>query len=316
MSPRSTPRPTIADWWQTASTPVDGAGDGVRVAHVALDELGARVEVVGPLAVRGLEQRVEHADLVALLQQRVDDVRADEAGAAGDEDHGAPGYRLAPVPDVILPVLNERDAIPWVLERMPAGYAPIVVDNGSTDGSGELAASLGARVVVEPVPGFGAACFAGLTAAESDVVCFMDCDASFDPRELPRVADPVLAGEAQLMLGARRPVARGAWPLHARAANAVLAVELRRRTKVPLRDLGPMRAAPRQALLDLGLRDRRFGWPLEMVLRASAAGWTIREVGVSYHPRDGRSKVTGTRARDRPGDPRHDESLTVTPGSE
>jgi len=198
------------------------------------------------------------------------------------------------VPDVILPVLNERDAIPWVLERMPAGYAPIVVDNGSADGSGELAASLGARVVVEPVPGFGAACYAGLTAAESDVVCFMDCDASFDPRELPRVADPVLAGDVALMLGARKPVTRGAWPLHARAANAVLAVELRRRTKVPLRDLGPMRAAPRQALLDLGLRDRRFGWPLEMVLRASAAGWTIREVPVSYHPRDGRSKVTGT----------------------
>jgi len=198
------------------------------------------------------------------------------------------------VPDVILPVLNERDAIPWVLERMPAGYAPLVVDNGSTDGSGELAASLGARVVVEPVPGFGAACFAGLTAADSDVVCFMDCDASFDPRELPRVADPVAADEVQLMLGARRPVSRGAWPLHARAANAVLAIELRRRTKVPLRDLGPMRAAPRRALLDLGLKDRRFGWPLEMVLRASAAGWTIREVGVSYHPRDGKSKVTGT----------------------
>jgi len=198
------------------------------------------------------------------------------------------------VPDVILPVLNERDAIPWMLERMPAGYDPIVIDNGSTDGSGDVAASLGARVVIEPLPGFGAACFAGLTAAESDVVCFMDCDASFDPRELPRVADPVAADEVQLMLGARRPVSRGAWPLHARAANAVLAIELRRRTKVPLRDLGPMRAAPRRALLDLGLKDRRFGWPLEMVLRASAAGWTIREVGVSYHPRDGKSKVTGT----------------------
>jgi hypothetical protein len=96
------------------------------------------------------------------------------------------------------------------------------------------------------------------------------------------------------MLGARQPVTRGAWPVHARIANTVLAVELRRRTKVPLRDLGPMRAAERQALLDLGIRDRRFGWPLEMVLRASAARWTIREVPVSYHPRDGKSKVTGT----------------------
>jgi dTDP-L-rhamnose 4-epimerase len=198
------------------------------------------------------------------------------------------------VPDVILPVLNERGALPWVLERMPDGYAPLVVDNGSTDGSGALAASLGARVVVEPLPGFGAACFAGLSAAQDEVVCFMDCDASFDPRDLPRVAGPVLGGAVDLMLGARRPVAHGAWPLHARIANSALAFELRRRTKVPLRDLGPMRAARREALLALGIRDRRFGWPLEMVLRASAAGWRIAEVPVDYHPRDGRSKVTGT----------------------
>src|ERR671914_481591 len=105
------------------------------------------------------------------------------------------------MPDVILPVLDEREALPWVLERMPAGYAPIVVDNGSTDGSGALAARLGAQVVVEPVAGFGAACFAGLRAARSEVVCFMDCDASFDPRELPWVAEPVAAGTADLVLG-------------------------------------------------------------------------------------------------------------------
>ena len=194
---------------------------------------------------------------------------------------------------VVLPVLDERAALPWVLERMPAGYEPIVVDNGSTDGSGELAAALGAQVVHEPRPGFGAACFAGLRAARSDVVCFMDCDASFDPRELPRVTGPVEAGTAQLVLGARRPQP-GAWPLHARIANRALTSELRRRTGVALRDLGPMRAAHREPLLGLGLLDRRFGWPLEMVVRAAAAGWDIDEVDVTYLPREGRSKVTGT----------------------
>src|SRR5829696_4335803 len=123
------------------------------------------------------------------------------------------------MPDVVLPVLDEREALPWVLERMPAGYAPLVVDNGSSDGSGALAAQLGARVVAEPRRGFGAACWAGLRAAEADVVCFMDCDASFDPAQLPRVADPVGRGRADLVLGARA-AAPGAWPVHVRVANA------------------------------------------------------------------------------------------------
>lgn len=191
---------------------------------------------------------------------------------------------------VVLPVLNEREALPWVLERMPVGYEPIVVDNGSTDGSGALAAALGARVVLEPRAGFGAACFAGLVAAGAEVVCFMDCDASFDPRELPLVADPVAAGEADLVLGARG----GGGSLHGRLANRALAWELRRRAGVRLTDLGPMRAARREALLGLCLRDRRFGWPLEMVVRAADAGWAIREVPITHLPRQGRSKVTGT----------------------
>lgn len=196
--------------------------------------------------------------------------------------------------DVILPVLDEREALPWVLGRMPDGYRPIVVDNGSSDGSGDLARALGAEVVDESRPGFGAACFAGLVAARAQVVCFMDCDASFDPRELPAVAGPVADGAADLVLGARRVSQRGAWPLHARAANALLALELRRRTGARITDLGPMRAAPREALLALELEDRRFGWPLEMVVRAAAAGWRIEEVPVSYLRREGRSKVTGT----------------------
>jgi glycosyltransferase involved in cell wall biosynthesis len=194
------------------------------------------------------------------------------------------------VPEVILPVLDEAAAIPWVLGRMPDGYMPIVVDNGSTDGSGEIARRLGAHVVEEPVPGFGAACFAGLTAASAEIVCFMDCDGSLDPSELPLVADPVAAGSSDLVLGARR----GTRQAHARLANAVLAWQLRRRCGVRLRDLGPMRAGRRAPLLELGIADRRFAWPLEMVLRAAADGWRITEVEVSHGPREGRSKVTGT----------------------
>lgn len=200
------------------------------------------------------------------------------------------------MPDVVIPVLDEAAALPGLLSRIPTGYRSIVVDNGSTDGSGSIAASLGATVITEPVRGFGAACWAGLGVADAadGVVCFMDGDGSLDPQHLPRVAGPVLDGSADLVLGARVPVTRGAWPPHARAANAVLAFELRRRTGWVIRDLGPMRAAPAGRLRDLGMVDRRFGWPLEMVVRAAAAGWRGRELSVPYAPRIGRSKVTGT----------------------
>jgi len=200
------------------------------------------------------------------------------------------------MPDVIIPVLDEAAALPPLLATMPPGYRPIVVDNGSTDGSGEIAASLGAIVVTEPLRGFGSACWTGLGAARpaDGVVCFIDGDGPLDPADLPRVAGPVLAGDADLVLGARRPTARRAMPVHARAANAFLAWELRRRTGRPLRDLGPMRAARADELRSLGIEDRRFGWPLEMVLRAAAAGWRLGEVPVAYAPRIGRSKVTGT----------------------
>jgi len=197
------------------------------------------------------------------------------------------------VVDVALPALDEREALPWVLGRMPAGHRAIVVDNGSTDGSGAVARTLGALVVEEQRRGFGAACFAGLQAATAEVVCFLDCDGSLDPRELPAVSRPVTAGAADLVVGARRARA-GAWPFHARLANRALAAELRRRAGVTLTDLGPMRAGRRDALLGLRIVDRRSGWPLEMVLRAASAGWRIAEVEVSYGPRVGRSKVTGT----------------------
>ena len=195
--------------------------------------------------------------------------------------------------DVVLPVLDEASAIPGVLAALPDGYRAIVVDNGSTDGSADVARAHGADVVSEPQRGFGAACFAGLSVASSEVVCFMDCDGSLDPRELPRVAEPVAAGTADLVLGSRA-AEPGAWPLHARIANRALSLIVRRRS-IRVSDIGPMRAARREPLVELGLRDRRFGWPLEMVLRAAEAGWRIEEVPVSYRRRAaGRSKVTGT----------------------
>ncbi len=180
--------------------------------------------------------------------------------------------------DVVLPCLNEAGALPWVLSRMPDGFRPIVADNGSTDESAAIAAAYGARVVHVPQRGFGAACHAGLLAASSDIVCVMDAD----------------AGTADLMLGWRATQGKGAWPLHARIGNRVLAAELRRRVGVPVHDLGPMRAARREALLALNLTDRRFGYPLEMVVRAAEAGWRIAETAVPYYPREGKSKVTGT----------------------
>jgi glycosyltransferase involved in cell wall biosynthesis len=205
----------------------------------------------------------------------------------------AVSLRCSQMPDVVLPVLNEALALPWVLGRMPAAYRPLVVDNGSDDGSPQIAAELGAQVIHEDRRGFGSACAAGLGASEADVVCFMDADGSLDPAELPRVVDPVLRGESDLTLGARM-AERCAWPLHARVANRVLMAEVRRRTSLPLRDLGPMRAARRLDLIALGIKDRRSGWPLEMVLRAHASGWSVSEVGVVYRARAGRSKVTGT----------------------
>ncbi|MGW4320493.1 glycosyltransferase family 2 protein [Streptomyces sp. NPDC004684] len=199
----------------------------------------------------------------------------------------------APV-DVVLPCLDEAEALPWVLGQIPAGWRAIVVDNGSTDGSADLARALGAHVVHEPRRGFGAACHAGLTAASADVVCFCDCDASLDPALLPAVAEPVLDGAADLVLGRRRPVTRRAWPLHARLANLELARLVHRRTGLRLHDLGPMRAARRTALLALDLTDRRSGYPLQTVVRAADAGWRVTETDVPYRPRTGRSKVTGT----------------------
>lgn len=199
--------------------------------------------------------------------------------------------------DVVLPCRNEALALPGLLSRMPYGYRPIVVDNGSTDGSATVARDFGAVVVTVPEPGYGAAVHAGVEASDPDdgVVCVMDADGSFDPRQLPRLAGPVRAGSADLVTSRRRPVTRGAWPLHARAGNAVLARRLRH-AGLPVHDIGPMRATRKDSLLALGLTDRRFGYPLELLITAGRAGWRVTEVDVDYHPRTAgtRSKVTGS----------------------
>jgi glycosyltransferase involved in cell wall biosynthesis len=205
------------------------------------------------------------------------------------------GHSVTGMIDVVLPCLNEAEALPIVLRRVPPGYRPIVVDNGSTDGSARIARDHGAIVVPARPAGFGAAAHAGLEAATSEVVCFLDADGSLDPGQLPQVVEPVLGGRADLVLGRRRPVSLRAFPIHARLGNQAIAWRLRHLAGVPVYDLGPMRAARRAALLALDLRDRRFGYPLEMVVKAARAGWRVAEVDVDYAPRaGGASKVTGS----------------------
>lgn len=196
--------------------------------------------------------------------------------------------------EVILPCLNEAKALPWVLSRIPASMSAMVVDNGSHDGSAEIAARMGATVISAAQRGYGAACHAGLEACTAPYVAVMDADGSVDPAQLDRVVAPVVAGDVDLMLGARRSVHRGAFPWQLRFANRELVRRIRHRTGVSLSDLGPMRAAARERLLTLGLRDRRSGYPAETVVRAADEGWRIAEVEVDYLHRRGRSKVTGT----------------------
>jgi glycosyltransferase involved in cell wall biosynthesis len=200
--------------------------------------------------------------------------------------------------DVVLPCLNEAPALPRLLTRLPTGFRAIVADNGSTDGSAEIARAHGAEVVSVAQPGYGAAVHAGVLAADpvDGVVCVLDADGSFDPVDLPRLADPVRMGAAELVVGRRRPTTRSAWPVHARLGNAVLSHRLRRTTGLDVHDIGPIRAARRSDLLALGLRDRRFGYPLELLIAADRAGWRIVEIDVAYHPRAAgtSSKVSGT----------------------
>ena len=193
--------------------------------------------------------------------------------------------------DVILPCLDEAAALPGLLGRMPSGYRAIVVDNGSRDRSAEVAAGCGALVVTEPRRGYGAAVDTGLRAATADIVCVLDADGSLDPAALVQLVTLVASGTAQLAVGRRIPVSRGAWPWHARAGNALVAALLRRRG-VPVHDIAPVRAARRRDLLGLDVQDRAFGYPLELLTRAAAAGWRIVERPVTY-----RRRATGTASK-------------------
>lgn len=191
--------------------------------------------------------------------------------------------------DVVLPCLDEAAALPAVLSALPPGYRAIVVDNGSTDGSPEIAAGLGAKVIHEPRKGYGAAVHTGLEYSTSDLVCFMDADASLDPGELPKLVDALQ--HADLAVGKRVPAEHGVWPWHARAGNAVLAAILRRRG-LPVTDIAPMRVARRAKLLDLGIQDRAFGYPLELLLKAAQSRWRVVELEVAY-----RSRAKGTKSK-------------------
>jgi glycosyltransferase involved in cell wall biosynthesis len=198
--------------------------------------------------------------------------------------------------DVILPCRDEAPALRELLSRMPEGFSPIVVDNGSSDGTSDVAASLGARVVSEPHPGYGAAVHAGLLAATAEFVAVMDADGSMDPAALIGLLDAVRDGQADLAVGRRRPTAKGVWPWHARAGNAAVLWWLRRRIDLPLHDIAPMRVSRREAMLELGVEDRRFGYPVELLQRAANQDWRFAEVDIAYAPRaEGtRSKVSGS----------------------
>ncbi len=201
-----------------------------------------------------------------------------------------------PVADLVLPCRDEGPALEALLPRIPSEFAVIVVDNGSRDATAEVAARLGATVVHESVPGYGAAVHAGLLAATHDYVAFMDGDGSFDPDELLVLLDDVTSGRADVAVGRRRPVSRRVWPWHARLGNALIVAWLRRRIAMTAHDIAPMRVARRQALLDLGVEDRRFGYPVELLQKLTIAGWRVSERDVTYHPRaEGtRSKVSGS----------------------
>lgn len=200
---------------------------------------------------------------------------------------------------LIIPALNEEQSLPEVLASVPPGVVDeiIVVDNGSTDRTAVAARRGGARVVAEARKGYGAACWTGFRAAAGDILVFMDGDGSFSPREIPRLIDPIAGGKADLVLGSRTLQAENARaiPFHARLGNRVVASIIGFASAIRLTDLGPFRAIARKTLENLGMQERTYGWPCEMILKASKLGYRVLEIPVSYRPRTGgTSKVSGT----------------------
>ncbi|HET6167360.1 MAG TPA: glycosyltransferase family 2 protein [Marmoricola sp.] len=197
---------------------------------------------------------------------------------------------------LILPCLDEAPALRTVIPQVPEGIRVLVVDNGSTDATAAVAHELGARVVPEPRRGYGAAVHAGVEAADTELVAVMDGDGSFRPADLLPLIEDVAKGRATMAVGRRRPVRRGIWPWHARLGNRLVIGILRSRSSFPLHDIAPARVCRRDDLLALGVADRRFGYPLELMVRASAAGWRVVEHDLPYHPRarGTRSKVSGS----------------------
>lgn len=200
---------------------------------------------------------------------------------------------------LIIPALNEAGCLATLLGEIPpeAVHEVIVVDNGSTDGTAEVARRAGALVVAEPRRGYGYACAAGAAASSGAVLVFMDGDGSFVPAEISTLTRPLLADQADLVLGTRMSggMTAGAMPPHQRFGNWLVAALVRRYYGLPISDLGPFRAVRRDLLEAIEMRERTYGWPIEMIVKAARRHARIVELPVHYRPRlAGRSKVGGT----------------------